>query len=287
MLGTGASRTQFSGKTHEARRRFLRRTDAEREARLVRICGLLAILIFSSGIGAASAQVPLPPLDTADKPIPVRGLVRSVHQAMISTELQARVASIARREGEAFRKGDVLIELDCRRQRAELASAEASLQEMKFTLDNNRVLRQAQAVGKHDLDISQARVNKAAAEAEALRVRIDQCQVVAPFDGHVSELAINTHETTQPGKPMIGLISQSAIEIDLIVPSEWLRQMRIGTKLGFLVDETRNRHVASIIRVGAAVDPLSQTVKITAVFDDKNSIVLPGMSGTAELAHHD
>lgn len=247
----------------------------------------LALLILSGGAGASYAQVPPPAFDPAEKPVPVRGLVRSVHQAMISTELQVRVASIARKEGEAFRKGDVLVELDCRRQRAELASAEASLQEMKLTLDNNRVLRQAQAVGKHDLDISQARVNKAAAEADALRVRLDQCQVVAPFDGHVSELAINPHETTQPGRPMIGLISQNTIEIDLIVPSEWLRQLRVGSKLGFFVDETRNRHAASIIRIGAAVDPLSQTVKITAVFDDKDAVVLPGMSGTAELVHHD
>ena len=213
----------------------------------------------------------------------MRGVVRSIHQAMISTELQVRVAEIARKEGEAFRKGDVLVVLDCRRQRAELASAEAQLLEMKLTLDNNKVLRQAQAVGKHDLDISQARVAKAAAEAEALRVRLDQCELVAPFDGHVLELGIFPHETTQPGKPFIGLVGNGALEIDLIVPAEWLRRLRVGTPLVLTIDELLSRHRISVTRVGAAVDPVSQTIKIAAVFDDAHQNVLPGMSGTAKM----
>ena len=237
----------------------------------------LAFVWPASLVSPASGQI------GAAAPAVVHAVVRSPNQAMISTELQVRVHSIARKEGEAFQKGDVLVELDCRRQRAELASAEAQLLEMKLTLDNNKVLRQAQAVGKHDLDISQARVSKAAAEADALRVRLDQCKLVAPFDGHVVELGIYPHETTQPGKPFIGIVGHDALEIDLIVPADWLLRVQVGTPFLLTIDELKSRHRISVVRIGAAVDPVSQTIKIVARFADGQRGILPGMSGMAEL----
>ena len=232
----------------------------------------------------AALPVPSSAQPASVPPDAVRGVVRSPNQAMISTELQVRVSSISRKEGEAFQKGDLLIEFDCRRQRAELASAEAQLLEMKLTLDNNKVLRQAQAVGKHDLDISQARVSKAAAEAEALRVRLDQCTLVAPYDGHVAELTIYQYETTQPGKPFIGIVAHSGLEVEVIVPADWLRRVRIGTPLSFVIDELQSHHRIAVVRIGAAVDPISQTIKIVAGFTDTHPGILPGMSGTAELS---
>lgn len=224
-----------------------------------------------------------PAMATGNEPPVVRGIIRATSQAMISTELQVRVSSISRKEGERFSKGDVLVELDCRRQRAELASAEAQLLEMKLTLDNNKVLRQAQAVGKHDLDISQARVTKAAAEADASRVRLDQCRLIAPFDGYVLELGIFPHETTQPGKAFIGIVAHDQLEIDLIAPADWLQNVQIGSQLSLTIDELKSQHRITVTRIGAAVDPVSQTIKIVARFAADHIGILPGMSGTAEF----
>lgn len=210
--------------------------------------------------------------------------MRAVTQAMISTELPVPVAKIGFKEGEAFHKGDLLVEFDCRRQRAELASAEAQQREMKLTFENIKVLLKSQAAGRHEADISEARLAKAAAESEALRVRLDQCKLIAPYDGRVLELTLHERETAQPGKPYIGIIDDGALEIDLIVPAEWLRRVRVGSPLRFAVDESQSVHDAAIRRIGAAIDPLSQTAKLVAAFTVPVPGVMPGMSGTAELA---
>jgi membrane fusion protein, multidrug efflux system len=214
---------------------------------------------------------------------PVRGIIRAVETAMISTELTMRASRIGFLEGERFKKGDVLVEFDCRKPRAELAAAEAQHHEMKLTLDNNRVLQRAQAVGRHDLDISASRVTKAAAEAEALRVRLDQCRVVAPYDGRILDLSLHALETPQPGKPFIGIIAERDLEIELVIPSQWVRWLTVGAPLTFSVDETGSAYPASVKRMGAAVDPISQTIKIVAVFSLPAAAVLSGMSGTAEF----
>jgi membrane fusion protein, multidrug efflux system len=234
--------------------------------------------------GAAWAQaVPL----AASKEIakePIRGIIRAVETAMISTELTMRVAKIGYLEGEQFKKGDMLVEFDCRRPRAELAAAEAQHHEMKLTLDNNRVLQKVQAVGRHDFDVSMSRVVKAAAEAEALRVRLDQCRVIAPYDGRVLELSLHEFETPQPGKPFIGIVAASNLEIDLVVPSQWVRWLTVDAPLSFSVDETGAAHLARVKRIGASVDPISQTIKIVAAFDQATPTILSGMSGTAEFS---
>jgi membrane fusion protein, multidrug efflux system len=235
------------------------------------VCGL-------SGTGLAQSGLPK---DIAKEPI--RGIIRAVETAMISTELTMRVARIAFMEGERFKKGDVLVEFDCRKPRAELAAAEAQHHEMKLTLDNNRVLQRAQAVGRHDFDVSASRVVKAAAEAEALRVRLDQCRVIAPYDGRVLDLSLHAHETPQPGKPFIGIVAEQDLEIDLVVPSQWVRWLTVGTVLIFSVDETGSSHPARIKRIGASVDPISQTIRIVGVFAEPTSAILSGMSGTAEF----
>ena len=60
----------------------------------------------------------------------------------------------------------------------------------------------------------------------------------------------------------------------------WLRS---GTNFTFRIDETGESVTASVLRVGAAVDPVSQTVKIMARLPEGRATVLPGMSGTADF----
>ena len=236
------------------------------------------VFAFNAALPAAGEQS-----DTNADRDAVRGIIRAVNKAMISTELQARAARVALQEGEHFRKGDVLVEFDCRKQRAQLASAQAQQLEMSLNLDNFKVLERVQAAGHHDLDISQARLSKASAETDILRAQIDDCTVVAPFDGRVLELSLHEHETPPPGKPFIGVIADGALEIDLIVSSKWTPLLPIGTEFTFFVDETQSKELAIIKRIGAAVDAISQTIKIVAVFKAPAKGVLPGMSGTGHF----
>lgn len=218
----------------------------------------------------------------ADSADAARGLVRAVTQAMISTELPVQLQKIAFKEGEAFKKGDIIVEFDCRRQQAEFASAEAQHREMRLTFENNKILSKSQAVGRHEVELSETRVARAAAEAEALRVRLDQCKLVAPFDGRVLELGLHELETAQPGKAYIGIIADGELEIDLIVPADWVRDVKVGTELTFAVDESKSTHAIVVKRTGAAIDPLSQTAKLVASFKGSADGVMSGMSGSAE-----
>jgi len=215
--------------------------------------------------------------------LPVRGIVRPVNQAAIATDLSVRVAEIRVREAQSFRKNDVLVAFDCERLEAEQAAAEAVHREMRLALDSNLYLDKRGAVGRIDVEVSRARVDKAGSEAAALKARLKQCKVIAPFDGRVTELSVNAHEIPAPGKPFISIVDETAFEIDLIVPSQWLKRIGPDSTFTFTVDETGRSYSAKVLRVGASVDPVSQTVKVIAAFEGADGRILAGMSGTARF----
>lgn len=237
-----------------------------------------------SFVMATMAAQPAGALPREDSRLPIRGIVRALNQASISTDVPARVSAIGFREAQAFKKGDVLIRFDCERLQAEYAAAEAVHREMKLTLDSNVALDRRGAVGKIEVEVSRARVDKAAGEAASLAARLKQCAIVAPFDGRVTDLNVNEHEIPAQGKPVISIVDPTSFEIDIIVPSLMLRQLGPGTPFQFAVDETGTTYDAHLLRVGAAVDPVSQTVKIIGALDRSDSHILAGMSGTATFS---
>ena len=155
--------------------------------------------------------------------------------------------------------------------------------EMQLVLESNTYLDRKGAVGRFEVEISRARVDKAGAEAAALKARLKQCEVVAPYDGRVAELSINEHEIPAPGKPFITLLDETSFEIDLIMPSGNLKQLKPGMEFKYHVDDTGHTYDAIVLRPGAAVDPVSQTVKVIGKFLHPEVDVIAGMTGTAEF----
>lgn len=229
------------------------------------------LVLALGGVHAASA--------TDD--LPLRGVVRSLHQASISSEILTPVLAVGFREGQRFREGDLLIEFDCRRPRHDLAALAAAVREAKVQVDAQEHLARGGAGNRTDLAVAEARQAKAAAEHASMRQRLEGCRVLAPYDGVVTELAVNVHETPQANRPLLTIVGDKQLEIELIVPSRVLTRLGPEQRFAFAVDETRRVYEAIILRTGGAVDPASQTVKLFAAFAEPTEAVLPGMSGTA------
>ncbi len=212
---------------------------------------------------------------------PVRGVVKSAQEAVLSVDLNARVLETPVMTGESFTKDDVLLRFDCEIQKAEARAAKAHYSASKSAHNNNIELQQYGAIGEFDVRVSKAEMQKALAQAEAISARTKDCEIHAPFSGRVAELAINAFETPGPNQPLLKIVSSDEYEVQLIVPSSWLAWLQPGSEFEFVVDETGVRHQAAVRRLGAEVDAVSRTVPVIAGFTTLPAPVLPGMSGTA------
>lgn len=256
--------------------------------------GAFAIGLVVSASAFAGAVSNNGETDTALRPVRYlqmtetpRGLVRPRAEAKIAAELVARIDKLPFREGEYFKKGDALVVFDCRRYDAELKGVKAELRGADRTLKANLELKRRKAIGNNELEISRSKVDEISARAEALEVRTGQCKITAPYSGRVVELFIHEHEMPSANSPLIKIVDDGALDVELIVPSRWLVWLQRGTTFNFTVDETQESYKAHVAIIAAMVDPISQTVSVKAKFDIATPGVLPGMSGTAAFNRPD
>lgn len=213
----------------------------------------------------------------------LRGIVRAVDQAGISTDLGFRIVTLPFREGQSFKKGDVLVTFDCGDLEAEAKSAEARLQAEQLTHENTARLAKLSAAGRFDVQIAKAKADQAEAELEAYRSKLSRCVVEAPFEGRIAALLANAHEIPDRTRPVMQIVGLSTLEIDMLLPSQWLRWLKPGVPFEFHIDETGKTVSAEVSREAAVVDPVSQTVKVFGRFTGDASGVLPGMSGPVKF----
>lgn len=210
-----------------------------------------------------------------------RILVVSSQRVEIRTDLNAPILEIPYGEGQNFAQGDILIKYDCARYDAERKAAQAFAHASNIEHRTKRKLFKYQAVGRDEMQLAAAQSAKANAELKVHQVRAVQCEYKAPFSGRIVNQHVKAHEFPATDKPLLTILNDTQLELHLVAPSKWLRWLKTGQSFQFKIDETGQTHTGKIDRLGAEVDPVSQTIKLIGKFTNSPDRILAGMSGTA------
>ena len=202
----------------------------------------------------------------------------------LAAEIGAKVDRITVKEGQAFRAGQTLVSLDCSLQQAQQQRAKAELSGAEKVLAANRRLAELHSIGEVELEVSAAQVEKLRAELAYVDATLAKCTVTAPFSGRVVEQKAREQQFVQGGQPLLDILDDSALELEFIVPSRWLAWLKAGYAFKVVIDETGQTYPARITRLGARVDPVSQSVKAAATIDGRFPDLISGMSGHLLLA---
>lgn len=253
-----------------------------------RICsthtGVTATLMLAAFCvaGAAVAQ-DTGSIDTASR---IRTQLVARHDVEISSEVAAKIARLPLKEGDAFAKGDLLVAFDCGLYRAQLTKAVATAAAAKRTQEVTSKLAALHSAGALDVAQAQAHAKEAAADAAYMRAMVGKCTIHAPFAGRVAKRDAAPFEYVTPGKPLLEILDTGALEVKLNVPSKWLAWLKPGAKFTVHVDELDADYPAQVERLGARIDPVSQTVDVSGRIVGAPAELLPGMSGWASFPGH-
>lgn len=201
----------------------------------------------------------------------------------IAAEIGAKVSKLPIAEGGSFRAGEPLVTFDCSIQKAQMGKATAELDAAQTTYKANVRLAELNSVGLMDLDLSKAAADRARAEVAANQAVLSKCVIPAPYSGRIAEQKIREQQYAQAGQPLLEILDDSVLELEFLVPSSWLTTLRIGGAFKVEIDETRKAYPARLIRIGARVDAVSQSVKIAAAIDGRFPELVSGMSGRVRI----
>ena len=208
-----------------------------------------------------------------------RALVVASQEAILSSELAARIENIAVKEMQRFKKGDLLIQFDCSLYEAQKDVVSANANSALIKLKSDEQMLQMRSIGKYELELSISEYEKAKSELRIAELNVERCQIKAPFDGAVEEVVVNTFETIQPQVELMKIIQTDILELEMVVSSEWISWLKIGHPIIVYIDEIQKEFNATISGIGANVDAVSQTIQLKGTITDTSPALLPGMSG--------
>lgn len=157
-----------------------------------------------------------------------RVAARSGASVVISSEVSGLVENAGVAENQDIRRGDLLLSLRSREQRAALAEARGQVAEArtavvyferefqrksKLHLDQVVTGESLDAI-EHQRDAARARVETAAASVERIEAALEKTQIFAPIDGMVLERSIEPGEMVAPGAPLFRIADLTRIRIE-------------------------------------------------------------------------
>lgn len=235
----------------------------------------LPALAVIAASGAAMAQ--------SSGEVDVRAQLTPRYETVLSSEIAGRVTALPVREGEAFQKGQELVSIDCASYRAKLAQADAQVSRAERKAEALRLLDKRGVTGKVELDLAEIDLDAAQAEKSLAAIDVSRCIIIAPFSGRVAELKVKNHQYVTLGEPIIEILSDKDLEVELLAPSRWLGWLKAGTRFSVHIDELGRDFPAVVARLGAHIDPVSQSMKVYARVDGDTADLVPGMSGLARF----
>lgn len=201
--------------------------------------------------------------------------------------------------------------------RATLAQSEAALQQAKATLEQTKANEELtrltkerdlplgeqhaisqqivdEAVQAYDArvaDVAASQANIAAAQANVTAnranvARLQQLQsfeqVVAPFDGVITERNVERGDLVTTGatagKPLFSIAQSGTLRIQVDVPQSEAVNIQDGQKAAILVKERLGREYSgTVVRSAASLDSAARTMLTEVQVDNRDGSLLPGM----------
>ncbi|MBV5329354.1 MAG: efflux RND transporter periplasmic adaptor subunit, partial [Chlorobium sp.] len=259
--------------------------------------------------GEKAKAPPVPTVEVAavvQKDVPVYsewvGALDGSINAVIRPQVTGYLISQKYREGEQVKKGQILFEIDPRTFQAALNQAKAQLSQQKARHDTAKAnlarikpLAEKNAVSQKDLDDSVGAELSARASVEAAQAVVEDAQlnlsftkIASPVDGIAGIAKTQLGNLVSPNmqEELTSVSTVDPIRVYINVSEqEYLKSVASGNKVEqmplqlILADGSVYPHEGRFLLADRQIDPTTGTLKVGALFPNKDSLLRPGQYG--------
>jgi len=240
------------------------------------------------------------------------GNVRATQTSQLSAQMMGNIVEIRVREGDHVRRGQVLAEIDDAQPRAgldraaagdlaaqhEISASESDLTLAEATFKRYQTLYDKKSVSPQEFDEIKARYRAAQARREMARAGQAQAKaalqqartslgytdIIAPFDGLVTEKKANLGMLVTPGMSIFTVEDLRRYRLEATVNETDLRYVRQGEQVPVLIDALNDRELkGKIVEIVPAADPASRSFLVKVELPSDTAL-RSGLFGRAEFS---
>jgi membrane fusion protein, multidrug efflux system len=213
------------------------------------------------------------------------GTVVAVQGVTVSADLPGIVDRIAFDSGKSVHEGDVLIELDTRQERAQLAAAQAESDLARVNFQRLQGLVKDGVIPQADYDKAEAEQRSTEAKVKEIQATIARKTMRAPFSGILGIRQVNLGQYLSAGNAVVPLQSLYPIYVNFGVPQETARLVRAGGTVRITADDLPGRKFEGrVTAIDSVLDERTRNVQVQATVANADAKLRPGMFVKAELA---
>ena len=260
-----------------------------------------------------------------DKPVPVRvvpvqrqdlqveikaiGTVVSTHTVNVQTQVSGVLKQIYFKEGQTVQKGQLLAQVDPAPFQVALAQAEgtqqqnlAQLRNAETELARYQLLFKQDSIAKQQVEQQHALVNQLKgqiqanrAEVDAAKLQLSYTKIYSPINGRVGFQQKDTGNLIQ-ANDTTGLVSITQVHpiyVQFSVAEHDLTHLRENMKQGYQVPvkawdkaEQKQLAVGQVQALDNQIDANTGTLKIKAIFDNRDDVLFPNQFVNVRLNAH-
>ncbi|MCZ4352879.1 efflux RND transporter periplasmic adaptor subunit [Roseovarius aestuarii] len=194
----------------------------------------------------------------------------------LSVEAAGLVRDVLFNPNDKVTKGQKLVQIDERIERADLGAAQAALDLAVTQLERNKTLEKRGIGATTTVDTANAEEKSARAQVAKLTAVLDQKEMLAPFDGVIGISKIEPGQYVTPGTVYATLQNLDKMQVDFTVPEQAIDKLSIGAPVTARTEVGDQSFTGHIIAIEPRVDPVSRLVSVRALLDNTNGALFPG-----------
>jgi membrane fusion protein, multidrug efflux system len=214
----------------------------------------------------------------------VIGTMVAIQGVTVSADLPGTVDKIDFDSGKPVRAGDVLVELDTRQERAQLAAVEAERDLAGVNYSRTQQLANSGVVSKMEYDRATSDHKSTEARVGEIRATIARKTIRAPFSGYLGIRQVNLGQYLSAGQAIVSLQSLNPIYVNFGVPQQGVGQVGVGRKLHVTSKDLPGKEfTGQVTAVDSVVNEATRNIEVQATLANPEGKLRPGMFVQVEV----
>jgi RND family efflux transporter MFP subunit len=239
---------------------------------------LIACISCVSVAEAANVVVESVSVEKSKQQIKAVGNAEAIHSVTLYPAVGDRVTAVYFKPGDNVAKGDLLLELDSRRQKAALIEAEITLKDAERTMKRLEESHARGAVPQSDLDDAKTLYELAKVQLMQAKTEREDREVRAPFSGvmGLTDVEVGDRITTQTAIATIDDISE--LYINFNAPEAAISVLKQKSSVEVVPWLGDKAYMAQVAELDSRINAQTRTLRTKAKLDNNAQQFMPGMS---------
>ena len=212
------------------------------------------------------------------------GTLRANEQVTVTAQVTEIITELKFEDGQRVSKGDALALMTNSEETAQLREAEATAREAGEQLERTEPLASRGVSSEALLSERRRDYETAQARLEAVKSRLSDRRIEAPFDGAVGLRRISVGALVEPGTVITTIDDDSVMKLDFSIPSTYLSTVKIGLPIEAKAEAFGERpFTGEVTGIDSRVDPVTRAVMVRAIVPNPDGVLKGGILMTVEL----